>query len=106
MSKEEINQYFEYLATIPSINNRFYMLNDNYSEIEVERGNTFYVFNVERDAYLGTFGKCLFDCCKLGVTEEALVLAMLDLYSNRPKGEIIKYTYMTLNKLKKEGFII
>lgn len=106
MSNEEINQYYEYLSTLPGINSRNYIVSGNYSEIEVECGNKYYIYNVERETYLGPFGKRLFDYCKPGVTEEALTSDLIASYPNRSRGEITRYIYVTLKKLKKEGFII
>lgn len=102
---EKINQYYEFLTELPIINNRCYAVNGNYSEIEVERETKYYIYNVEREIYLGPFAKRLFDYCKFGVAEEDLLLGMRYFYPNKAKGEIARYTYMTLQKLKREGFI-
>ena len=84
---------------------RCYSVSGNYSEIEVESGTKYYVFNIERETYLGPFAKRLFDFCKFGVAEDTLVSEMRHFYPNKTKGEIARYTYMILQKLKREGFI-
>ena len=52
MRTEQINQYYEFLTALPNINNRCYSVSGNYSEIEVESGTKYYVFNIERETYL------------------------------------------------------
>ena len=105
MRTEQINQNYEFLTAHPNIKNRCYSVSGNYSEIEVESGTKYYVFNIERETYLGPFAKRLFDFCKFGVAEDTLVSEMRHFYPNKTKGEIARYTYMILQKLKREGFI-
>lgn len=85
---------------------RRYMVNSSYDEIEVVRGEKYYVYNQKTSIFLGYYGKELLKKCSPIIYEKDLIALMKEEFDECEENELLVQIYFNLAQLIHNKFIV
>lgn len=84
---------------------RKYMVSIAYDEIEVVKGEKFYIYNRNTSIFLGHYGRELLKSCSTKISEKELISCMKEKFPECEENFLFIQIYFNLAQLIANGFL-